>query len=1743
MRKLNLLSTLILAILYGSTVSAQDFSNKGKDFYLCFPAHVPSGNNLAKLSIWITSDKASSGTVTMTNGAFTAFFSIQANGLAEIQVPYALAHISNGESNMVIKKSIRVKTDAGKPAIVAYVQQWAGARSAATLLLPVTVLGKKYYSMNFFQNANSGGRSQFQVIATKNNTTVKISPVFDGVKQSPFNIDLPAAGDMYQFQATSNPNVDLTGTIVESVASNSGACVPIAVFSGSSNLAMGTNSCSNFSSFDPLFQQLYPITSWGKNFGFIPFANYPNGVPYRVIASENNTTLSFNGGQVAILNAGDIYPNAYTAQPMVLGQPTRITADKPICVAQYAQSNGCSGAGTIQGDPDMVILNPIEQSIQDITIFSTKQQVINSQYINILLKTNATASFRISRNGGDLSLPTSAWQPFAALPGYSYLREQLPTPGTGTGSPPGSISDSYRLLADSGFNAIAYGWGDNESYAYSAGTNIKDLYTSLGITTPYGAAASPSACVGTGSRIKISLPYKVDSIWWQINALPGNPLDTMTRYPPSVIDSIRQVNGKDVYWYSLPRLYVFNTPGTYPVTITTFSPVGDGCGSEQEYSFEMEVYPKPISDFTFTTDGCVTNPVQFTDASTPGGRPVVLRHWNFGDATTASTNNPSHTYATAGAFNVKYSIITDIGCKSDTTTKVVNLSNPPTANFTTTGPYCEGNSITFTDGSTAGVNSWLWDFGDASPTSTTQNPTHTYALPGVYTVSLTVGVGTCMSQPKTFNVTIRPKPVSAFSFPSVVCLPSGSTQFTDNSTVAPNPANTITSWLWNFGDATPTSTLQNPVHVYSGTGPYNVTLTVTTNHGCKDDQVTTMNSIYAQPQAAFNNLPAVCIGSLIGFSDASTAPGSSVTGWLWNFGDASPTSNLQNPSHIYAAAGTYTVTLTVTSAVGCASTTNTASHQVTVNPLPTASLAGNNTVCKDAPFPNVTFTGGVGTAPFTFTYTINNGPAQTVVSVGNTAVVPVTTATAGTFTYTLVSVKDNSSTQCAQPQSGSAVVTVKALPTASISGTTSVCLNGTQPQVVLTGTGGTAPYTFVYNLNNGAPITVSSPTGTHTINVPTNVPGVFNYNLVSVQESSAQACSQQQTGTATVEVKTLPTASISGSNEVCVNATTPVNVVFTGAAGAAPYTFTYRINGGPVQTVTTTSGNSVPVLVPTNVAGTFTYELVSVREGSSSLCSQAQTGSATVVVNPLPTGDFTYTIPTCNTRVITFTDASVPNAGALNSWEWNFGDPTSANNTSTAQNPTHTFTGTGNFTVTLIVKTDKGCIASTVTKQVVVNARPKAGFITPVACVNDQNAQFTDTSKVEGGTIVAWEWNFGDANANAGNPNTSNLQNPTHWFTVMGNYTVQLISTSNNGCRDTVQQTFFVNGNVLNADFQVKTTGALCSNKEFVIEDASSVEGNMIRIEIYWDYLNDPTNKTDVLNPVAGTQYTHTYPEFGTPATRTYQVRYVVYTGENCVNTLTRNITMLATPSLVFASVPAICSDASSFQVTQASITNGLPGGPGVFSGTGITSAGLFSPSVAGAGQHTIRFTFDATNGCSNFVEQVIEVNPTPGANAGPDKVVLEGGQVMLTPAQNASMPVTYSWTPATYLSDASIAQPNASPVDDITYTLTVTSDKGCADSDEVFVKVLKAPAIPNIFSPNGDGIHDKWVIQYLETYPGCTVDIYNRYGQVIFHSVGYTQAWDGTVNGKPVPVGTYYYIVNPKNGRSQMAGYVDVIR
>jgi gliding motility-associated-like protein len=116
--------------------------------------------------------------------------------------------------------------------------------------------------------------------------------------------------------------------------------------------------------------------------------------------------------------------------------------------------------------------------------------------------------------------------------------------------------------------------------------------------------------------------------------------------------------------------------------------------------------------------------------------------------------------------------------------------------------------------------------------------------------------------------------------------------------------------------------------------------------------------------------------------------------------------------------------------------------------------------------------------------------------------------------------------------------------------------------------------------------------------------------------------------------------------------------------------------------------------------------------------------------------------------------------------------------------------------------------------------------------------------------------------------------------------------------------------------------------------------------------------------------------------------------------------------------------------------------------------------------------------------------------------------------------------------------------IDEITYLLTVTAAGGCRISDDVKVTLLKAPVIPNTFTPNGDGINEYWTIQYLDAYPNCKIQVFNRNGQPVYESNGYrAPGWDGTYKGKPIPFGTYYYVIEPGSGRKPMTGYVTIIK
>jgi gliding motility-associated-like protein len=183
-------------------------------------------------------------------------------------------------------------------------------------------------------------------------------------------------------------------------------------------------------------------------------------------------------------------------------------------------------------------------------------------------------------------------------------------------------------------------------------------------------------------------------------------------------------------------------------------------------------------------------------------------------------------------------------------------------------------------------------------------------------------------------------------------------------------------------------------------------------------------------------------------------------------------------------------------------------------------------------------------------------------------------------------------------------------------------------------------------------------------------------------------------------------------------------------------------------------------------------------------------------------------------------------------------------------------------------------------------------------------------------------------------------------------------------------------------------------------------------------------------------------------------------------------------------------------------------------------------------------------HGCkSETLTKPITVYPYPVVDAGPDRKVLEGN--VITIEGNATgNDLRYLWTPSQYLNDPTIVKPKClDPKFDTWYTLSVTAPGGCTVTDQMFVDVLKIPKIPNTFSPNNDGTNDLWMIQYLDEYAGNYTRVFTRTGQLVFESRGIYKAWDGTFKGKPLPMDTYYYIIEPGSGREPVTGYVTIVR
>lgn len=637
--------------------------------------------------------------------------------------------------------------------------------------------------------------------------------------------------------------------------------------------------------------------------------------------------------------------------------------------------------------------------------------------------------------------------------------------------------------------------------------------------------------------------------------------------------------------------HLYTATGTYNVSLITTSTFG----CKDTVTKILFVRPKPVANFG-STKVCDGNNTLFSDSSTTSAGSINVWGWNFADGSTNITQNPSHLFADAGIHHVTLIAQNTFAC-TDTVTKPVQVYFNPIANFTTQD-VCLNDSVFFTDSSyvdiSASVTTWLWVFGDGTPTGNQQNPAHFYSSEGTYNATLLSTTNQGCSNAANKPVNVFDPPASSFSVADV-CL-TDSAIFVNTSA---NPSmGTIASVLWSFGDGSLlNNTVTNPHHSYSATGTYAVTLITRSSNLACADTLTDSITVFPMPIADFAATD-VCHQQTVSFFDSSAVANSStIAAWNWSFGDEG-SSTLQNPTRTYAAAGQYSVELIAATNKGCK---DTISKSVVVHPLPSATFTTGNACLGDTTY-------------FTNQSTIAVNSTNDAITAWNWRLgdnsAPVTTANtshqyAAIGSYT-VELKVVSSFGCTDSVSKTVVINpnpVVAFTAYDTAGCEPQCATFTDASSVSPGSNAA----WSWNFGDGA-----AADGTTVVHCYSNdsvfAPKLFSITLTVTSDSS---CVSELTKNNYITVYPLPVANFTVSPSTS-SITNPVITITNLSTGADFWTWTF---GG---SITDTSSLQYPPDQIYADTGAYTMRLI-----TNTQFSCTDTSYQTIVIEP----DFMLYIP------------------------------------------------------------------------------------------------------------------------------------------------------------------------------------------------------------------------------------------------------------------------------------------------------------------------------------------------------------------------------------------------------------------------------------------------------------------------------------------------------------------------------------
>jgi len=1079
-------------------------------------------------------------------------------------------------------------------------------------------------------------------------------------------------------------------------------------------------------------------------------------------------------------------------------------------------------------------------------------------------------------------------------------------------------------------------------------------------------------------------------------------------------------DGSPAFTGANPPPHTYTANGTYNVSLTVTN--GSVCTHTKivpVYIFDLD------ANFSATPPAvCAGTPITFTGVNNPN---YISYTWHFGNSVsqTTTTNTVTYLYPVTGIYSPKLVITDRYGCKDSLvrTNISVNGINPSFTASSVQG--CSPITVTFNDNSTttSAISVRTWNFGDGtSMTAPGTTVTHTYLTPGTYTVTLNLtDIAGCNAELVKPGYIILNRPVAAYTASSTNFCLGNSVSFTNTSTgVAP------LSYAWAFGDGN-TSALLNPTHTYTTLGVYNARLVVTDATGCKDTLIRVIN--VSGVRAGFNMSDSVgnCPPLNVIFTNTSTG-GSS---YFWDFGNGG-TSTSVSPSNVYSVPGVYTVRLIVTNATGCR---DTILKTVRVNSGATGTFTyGPTSGCYPL---TVTFTASTLNAT-SVTFDFNNGNTRT-------------TPPNGTATYTYTSpgiyvpvMVLSSGPGCNTSIIGSDTIRINRVFAGFSATPNALCLGGVVNFRDTSSVVGGVITTRSWDFGDGNIGTGTNPAHTYA------AAGTYNIRLIA---GTASGC--RDTTFRTVVVSPIPVVTAVDKN-ICIGSSVALQ-----ANGATTYSWS------PAATLSCNNCVS-PIATPTT---TTTYTITGTNAAG---CSS--TGTVTVTVNPLPS-----TLSAgANQTICVGRSASLTATGA-STYTWT-ADPTLScvNCASPTATPTVTTTYfvTGNSTA--------GC-SSGASVTVIVNPRPNITTTNKAHCAGS-----ADTLLATGGISYVWSPATGLSNPNIANPIATPATTTT--YTVTG--------TDANGCTNTATAVVTVN--------PVPTVNAT-GNTNICIGGSASLTASGAT-----SYTWSPTATLScgncanpIATPTANTTYTVTGTNtFGCTATATIAVvvnplpstlsagpAQSVCTGNtatltatgastytwnasptlsctNCASpvaspaatttycvtgTSTAGCTSTACVTVTVLPLPVITTVNKAHCIGGADTLSAAGGVSYVWSpATGLSCTACANPVATPAATTTYTVTGTGANGCINRATAVVTVNPLPVIAVTGNRSICQGSGTTLT----ASGAATYSWSPATSLSNANIANPTATPATTTTYTVTGTSATGCIGTTTVTVTVNTLPNV-----------------------------------------------------------------------------------